>query len=177
VNITILHANQDDPKKCTARKMARFDLAELVQSPRQLPHEGVLLDPYADKAFSAEDADAVAVNGIVALDCSWEQAPSTFSLARRHLAPRALPYLVAANPLHFGQPVNLSTAEALAAAAYICGFREDAERIMDLWNWGRRFLELNREPLEAYAECETSAQIVAVMKEFLPPGWREEDAS
>jgi pre-rRNA-processing protein TSR3 len=168
VKVTIFHANQDDPRKCTARKMARFGLAELVDSPRRLPRDAVLLDPFADKAVSPEDADTFVLNGVTAVDCSWEQAETVFPMVEKHAEPRALPYLVAANPVHWGQPVNLSTAEAVAATAFICGYPEDAARLMDLWKWGPQFLRLNREPLEAYAACSTSSQVVAVQQEFVP---------
>jgi pre-rRNA-processing protein TSR3 len=171
LKVTIFHANQDDPKKCTARKMARFGLADLVDSPRRVPRGSILLDPFAEKAVSAEDTDAMVLYGLSALDCSWEQAEATFQQARFNTEPRSLPYLVAANPVHYGQPVNLSTAEALAAAAYIVGYKEDAEAIMRLWTWGEQFFALNREPLEAYAACSTSREVVEVMKEFLPDGF------
>lgn len=169
MKIRIYHANQDDPKKCTARKLARFELAELVDSPRRLPKGAILLDPYATKSVSREDADAIALSGLAAVDCSWEEAERTFPVARQGLEGRALPYLVAANPVHWGQPVNLSTVEALAATAYICGYPETAEELLSLWKWGPQFLKLNQEPLDAYAACQRSGEVVEVMQEFVPP--------
>jgi len=69
----------------------------------------------------------------------------------KKLVSRRLPILLAANPINYGKPYRLSTAEAIAGALYILGFREQAEIVMSKFNWGEQFLILNREPLEAYA--------------------------
>ena len=37
---------------------------------------------------------------------------------------------------------------------------------MSKFRWGERFLELNKEPLEAYAQAESSADLVALQFEF-----------
>jgi pre-rRNA-processing protein TSR3 len=163
----VRYEGDDDPDKCTARKLARFDLAELHRSDRATPY-GVVLNPHAERALSPADGDAGA---IVALDCSWESAgEATFSLPGEH---RALPYLVAANPVNFGRPMRLTTVEALAAALAIFGRRDRAEEILSKFTWGHTFLELNDEPLRRYADCEDSTEVVAVQQEYLDRG-REE---
>lgn len=169
MRIVIYHANQDDPKKCTARKLARRGDAELVPHAKQLPYGAILLDPYAQKAVSAEDVPTAERFGIAAVDCSWETTLGAFAQARRKTESRSLPFLVAANPVHFGQPVILSTLEALAATLIIYGRDEQAHRLLGAYTWGPRFLEVNAEPLKAYAACKTSAEVVSVMQEFLPP--------
>jgi len=87
-----------------------------------------------------------------------------FSLPGEH---RALPYLVAANPVNFGRPMQLTTVEAFAAALAILGELDHAERIMAKFTWGETFLELNEEPLRRYAACEDSAEVVAIQQEYL----------
>jgi len=42
----VRYVGDDDPEKCTARKLARFDLAELHRSPGEVP-PGVVLNPFA----------------------------------------------------------------------------------------------------------------------------------
>ncbi len=159
------YAGDDDPEKCTARKLARFDLADLHRSDRATPY-GVVLNPHAERALSP--ADAPGTERLVALDCSWESAgEARFSLPGDH---RALPYLVAANPVNFGRPMELTTVEALAAALVILGDRPHAERILAKFTWGGTFLELNDEPLRRYADCADSAEVVAVQGEYLDRG-------
>jgi pre-rRNA-processing protein TSR3 len=165
VDLHVRYEGDDDPKKCTARKLARFDLADLHRSSRWTPR-GIVLDPHAERALSPadrpDDADDAA---LVALDCSWESAHADrFDLGGTH---RALPYLVAANPVNFGRPMELTTVEAFAAALCILGERDHAELILAKFTWGETFLELNDEPLRRYADCEDSRAVVAVQGEYL----------
>ncbi len=164
MDLHVRYEGDDDPDKCTARKLARFDLATLHRSDGATPY-GVVLNPHAERALSPADADRARSTALVALDCSWESAgEKRFSLPGDH---RALPYLVAANPVNFGRPMRLTTVEAFAAAASILGERETAERLLAKFTWGETFLELNAEPLERYAACADSAEVVAVQREYL----------
>jgi pre-rRNA-processing protein TSR3 len=178
VELHVRYEGDDDPQKCTARKLARFDLVTLHRSDRSTPY-GIVLNPHAERALSPADGDAGASADrdsgddadsapLVALDCSWESArEAQFSLAGEH---RALPYLVAANPVNFGRPMRLTTVEALAAALTILGDREHAERILAKFTWGKTFLELNAEPLRRYADCEDSTEVVAIQEQYLQRG-------
>ena len=167
MDLHVRYEGDDDPDKCTARKLARFDLVELHRSDRATPY-GVVLNPHAERALSPADADAARESALVALDCSWESAgEKRFSLPGDH---RALPYLVAANPVNFGRPMQLTTVEAFAAALAILGARDCAERLLSKFTWGETFLELNAEPLRRYADCEDSAAVVAVQGEYLDRG-------
>jgi len=156
----VRYVGDDDPEKCTARKLGRFDHATLHESDRTTPR-GLVLDPHAERALSpADDPDR-----LVALDCSWTSAdPPAFDLAGER---RALPYLVAANPVNFGRPMRLTTVEALAAALAVLGERARAEALLAKFTWGETFLELNAEPLERYAACADSEAVVAVQREYL----------
>lgn len=168
MRLVVYHTNEDDPKKCTARKLERMGMVELVERVRFLPPGAILLDPFAEKAISREDVAQAERCGLAALDCSWETAESAFAHARRRAEPRALPYLVAANPVNYGKPTKLSTLEALAAALVIYGAGGQAEALVSAYNWAPGFLELNREPLEAYAACQTSGEVVEAMRAFVP---------
>lgn len=159
------HLEQDDPKKCSARRLAKFELATIVTSRRELPSTGILLDPEAEKALSREDAGGSA---IMAVDCSWKQAEEVFGSLQRRLPARALPFLVPANPVNYGKPTKLSTAEAFAAALYILGDVEGAEAVMSKFKWGPHFLQLNRQPLEDYRRAESSTEVVTAMRGYLP---------
>ena len=161
MDLLIYHANQCDPKKCTGRKLARFKLARLTKRMNDLRH-CLVLSPFSEKALSPEDRGE---RCLAALDCSWAQAEDVF--ARISLKSRALPFLVAANPVNFGKPFQLSTVEALAAALVIMGYPQRAEEILAKFSWGHVFLELNREPLQEYAAARDSSEVVRIQMEYL----------
>ena len=176
VRLVELLEDQCDPAKCTGRKLIRRRLAEGVNTVRGLPKGAVLLDPRSEKALSHEDARAAHARGIVALDCSWKHVEESYG---RHdlkgRMGRALPFLLAANPLHYAQPMQLSTMEAFAAALFILGEGRQARELLGSYTWGVQFEILNREPLAAYAACTTSGEVVAAQAEFAGPLTREEE--
>jgi len=160
----VRYEGDDDPDKCTARRLASHDLATLHDHAGAVP-PGVVLNPFAERALSPADADATR---LVALDCSWETAAEeAFDLRG---PGRSLPFLVAGNPVNYGTPFRLTTAEALAGALAILGERDLAETVMGKFRWGHTFLELNEEPLRRYAACEDSAEVVAVQADYLAAG-------
>ncbi len=128
--------------------------------------KSVVLNPVSEVTLSPSDADTVRRAGIVALDCSWNQGEQIFKEAKFGIQ-RALPYLLAANPINTYKPIRLSTAEAIGAALYILGFREAAHDTMSVFKWGPAFLTLNREWLDAYAQCKTSTEVVNVQREIM----------
>lgn len=165
IPLYIYHAGQCDPKKCTGRKMARFDLARLYDKVSRMPRSAILLDPMAEKALSPADDPG---KGIIVLDCSWEEVERIFpELGKLNLEHRALPYLLAGNPVNFGRPCKLNSAEAFAAALYIFGYKEQAERVLSKFNWGHSFLELNKEPLEEYSTAKNSTEIVEIQSHYI----------
>lgn len=87
--------------------------------------------------------------------------------------PRLLPFLVAANPINYGKPCQLSCVEAIAATLIITGYSEEANLYLGKFSWGHAFLELNSELLEKYALCADSKEIIAVQEKFLDKAWQE----
>jgi pre-rRNA-processing protein TSR3 len=148
--------------------------AVIVKNLRALPRGAIILNPISEIAFSPADHGAIMHSGIVALDCSWKQAEAIFKKAR-YGNQRALPYLLAANPINTYKPIKLSTAEAIAAALYIAGKQTLASDIMSVFKWGPSFITLNREWLDAYAECRNSTEVIEVQREIMKEqGYAEE---
>jgi len=165
ISLYIYHADQCDPKKCTGKKMSRFDLARLYDRVSKLPRSAILLDPMAEKAISPADDPGY---GIIVLDCSWEEVERIFpELGKLNLEHRALPFLLAGNPVNFGRPFKLNSAEAFAAALYILGKKEQAKKVLSKFNWGHSFLELNMEPLEEYSKAKNSTEIVEIQSHYI----------
>jgi pre-rRNA-processing protein TSR3 len=167
VQLVVYHTDQDDPKKCTAKKLHRFGFAILQKNVRRLPYHAILLDPFAEKSLSREDVAIAQNHGLVALDCSWKTAEQTFQSLETRMTPRALPFLLAANPVNYGKPYQLSTLEAFAAALYILDEVTQATTILGIYTWGHRFLELNKEPLEEYRQARSSAEVIQIMNKYI----------
>ena len=140
--------------------------ARIVKNMRFITKGSVVLNPVSKVAFSPADREVALKSGLAALDCSWKQAESIFQASKIGIQ-RSLPYLLAANPINTYKPVKLSTAEALAAALYIIGLGEAANDVMSVFKWGHSFITLNREWLDAYAECNTSSEVVQVQQEIM----------
>ena len=158
----VYHAGEDNPKKCTAKKLAKFGLVNMVKL-RNIPKNAILLSPFSKKALSPEDKKFAA---IAAIDCSWKNAEKIFSKIGNKNA-RALPFLLAANPVNYGKPLKLSTAEALAAALYILDDIEDAQILMNKFKWGPTFLKLNKMPLEDYRNARNSTEVIEAMNYYI----------
>ncbi len=166
VRIAVYNARQCDPKKCTALKLEHHGLVRGVTQVRFLPKRAVVLNPFSETAFSPADRDRIENFGLAALDCSWEKAERFLSTHVRGTS-RCLPVLIAGNPVNFGKPTKLSTLEALVAALFIAGFREQASELLAMYKWGHTFLELNREMLETYAGAKDSADVVELQSQFI----------
>jgi pre-rRNA-processing protein TSR3 len=167
MKLFVYHANEDDPKKCSAKKLARFGFVTLETKIRKTPKKAILLNPFAEKSLSKEDLPVAEKNGILALDCSWENAENSFEFLNKRNSPRALPFLVAANPVNYGKPFKLTTLEAFAATLYILGDVEKAKEMVKIYKWGPNFLLLNKEPLEDYRNAENSIEIINAMKNYI----------
>jgi len=154
--------NSCDPRKCTVKKLERAGFLKIFTKISLIPRNTLLLDPTAEQALSPADNH---VKSVTALDCSWVVLDTGSVRAWR--IRRALPFLVAANPVNFGKPCMLSSVEALAAALYILGDREQAAEILGCVSWGIRFLEVNNEPLELYAQAKDSTEVVKIQGLFI----------
>jgi pre-rRNA-processing protein TSR3 len=154
--------NSCDPRKCTVKKLEKAGFLTIFSKISQIPRNTLLLDPTAEQALSPADRY---VKSLTVLDCSWVVLDT--GAVRSWRIRRALPFLMAANPVNFGKPCMLSSIEALAAALYILGERERSANLLSKVNWGIRFLEVNREPLDLYAEAKDSTEIIKIQEQFL----------
>ena len=166
----IIHLDQDDPKKCTARKLASRDLARLHFDTRRPPRRGFLLDPSSGIILGPDDLPMIERGAaLVALDCSWKLLDESISKIRKtspRLEPRTLPLVLASNPVSWGKPGRLSTAEALAMCLILLNKGEQAERLLSPFSWGEQFFILNKEPIEAYRNAKSREELVSLQWEF-----------
>ena len=66
IPLIVYHTAEDDPKKCSARKLARFHLVRLVTKRYQVPKGALLLSPFAKKSLSPQDKIIARNQGVCA---------------------------------------------------------------------------------------------------------------
>tara|TARA_B100000401_G_scaffold194148_1_gene130930 strand:- start:1482 stop:2033 length:552 start_codon:yes stop_codon:yes gene_type:complete len=161
---------QDDPKKNTAVRLSKRRDLILHERFNRLPRRGIILEPLCGKVLGPEDHSLLLEEGgsLVGLDCSWAQIEDSVNqvMKRTKLKPRMLPLLLAANPVNWGKPSKMTTAEALAASLYLIGKEEQARNLLSAFRWGDQFFILNKEPLEAYRDAKSSSELVDLQFEF-----------
>ncbi|MBI5000613.1 MAG: DUF367 family protein [Euryarchaeota archaeon] len=163
MRLLIIKAGQCDPRKCTGARLARQRLVREVRYP---PRGSIVLHPYAMKCISREDRAIAERRGLVVLDYSWNEVRDRFPKFSG-AEDRRLPFLVAANPTHYGRPRELSSAEALGAALWILGDEEGSHNVMRPFKWGETFLTINREMLGGYADANGAVGVDHIEAMFL----------
>ncbi|MBO3801547.1 MAG: DUF367 family protein [Thermoproteota archaeon] len=144
IKIFSYYLAQDDPKKCTSKRLAKHGLLRIIKKISEIPKKAIVLNPLAENMLSKEDSALVLVHGIVVIDSSWKKGYEIFRKIKRG-EQRRLPTLIAANPVNYGKQFELSSAEALAAAFLYLGFYEEAIMILSKFKWGAEFIKLNTE--------------------------------
>jgi len=155
---------QCDPKKCTAKRMLKFGLGREAKTLSAIPSGSIVLSPFSETALSRADI-SYARKGLVVMDLTWSNIEDFPRVKRAN--ERALPYLLASNPVNWGRPMELNSAEAVMAALMILGEKEQAETFLGRFNWAPEFIRLNGALLEDYSKAKDSAEVVRIQNEYL----------
>lgn len=123
-----------------------------------------MLHPEAPRVLSQEDRNRAERHGLAVLDVSWKRGE--FPQVRQ-VAPRVLPYLLAANPVNYGKPFTLTSAEAFAAALTILGHEMQAREVLSKFAWGDQFFRLNEQPLDAYRSAPDAEAVLRAQALFI----------
>jgi len=165
IQLAMWDFGQCDVKRCTGRKLSRFGLLKELRVTNGFG--GVVLSPVGTQCVSKADHHIVQRKGLAVVDCSWARLSDVPFVKLRCGAPRLLPWLVAANPVNYGRPCELSCVEALSAALIICGEEDTGHLLLGKFKWGHSFLSLNRDLLKAYSKCENGSEIINVQNSWL----------
>ena len=160
MQVNVLMYNQDDPKKCTAAKLVRFNLAKKITN---ISRNTLTLNPFADSILLNSDKNKI--QSITGIDCSWNLADQTFVKKFGGIS-RKLPYLLAGNSVNFSKLGKLTTVEAIAASLYLLGFENQSAELLDKFKWGHTFLDLNKNHLNDYQNATSEKEIYHIAKEY-----------
>ncbi len=167
--IYVIRVGGDDPRKSTALKLVRLGLAVKVP-PHRVPKGAVVLNPLAGEVLAPEDRSLISLHGLAVIDSSWNEGVKPIESVARRLrgrVHRVLPALKAGNPINYARLTLLSSAEALAAALYITGFKDYAVEVLSKFKWGETFLTLNEDLLNEYAEASSRDEILFIQERLL----------
>ncbi|GAX73504.1 hypothetical protein CEUSTIGMA_g956.t1 [Chlamydomonas eustigma] len=168
VKLAMWDLRQCDRKRCTGTRLVHQGLVKELKL--GVPYPGVILSPSGTRCVSREDAELIKAKGLAVVDCSWNRLEDVPFGKIKGVAPRLLPFMVAANPVNYGKPCKLSCAEAFAAALYICGLQQESVHVMSRFKWGHSFFSANEELLDIYSQCNTAAEVIAAQKHWLDGG-------
>ncbi len=169
IKIYIQYFDQCDKRKCSGIRL--YKLSKNGNFPgfritlgKKPPQRELVLDPTAEKIMTSRDREIILQHGIAVIDCSWKR----FHEIKRSIPfnARRLPYLLASNPVNYGKPYRLNCAEAITAALYIAGFKNEATEIDE--RFPGKFIVLNQALLEEYSHCQNQEEVIAAAKEFMP---------
>ena len=77
-----------------------------------------------------------------------------------------MPPLLAGNPVNYSKINKLTTVEAIAGAAYILGDELLSQKLLEKFNWGHTFLELNENLLHDYQKATSEEQVIQIIREY-----------
>lgn len=169
VSLFVYRLHQDDPRKCTAARLLRLHEVKPILNIQRISKNAVVLNPLVGEVFCHDDRNYLN-HGLIAIDCSWRKLDYRFGRGFKGIH-RKLPLLLPANPTNYGHISILSSAEALAAALYIAGCKEQAENLLSTFKWGPNFFILNKNPLDDYSSARSQEQILEIEKAYFerPP--------
>ncbi len=177
IPLYLVRVGDDHPKACTGRRLLARGLAVAPPSGRDRRALPILLDPHAGLPLAPCDRDRALAGGLLAVDCSWNglYARGRFPAGS---VPRAvgrrLPWLLAANPQHFGRLSELNTVEALGAALYLLEEPERATELLRGFPGGGSWVALNERYLDAYRAAGDAEGIRAAEHRLFGPAARNE---
>jgi len=160
----VIDYGQDDPAKCTAKKMVHMGLATQVTRKFHASSTTIVLNPFAGTLLTPADAES---KSLLAIDCSWNLAQEVFfrKMGGKH---RRLPTLLAGNPTNYSRRGILSSVEAVAAALFILGDESQAKEFLSIYKWGPTFETLNHDPLQEYAKAGSETEMEGLETSYFP---------
>merc|ERR1712126_227091 len=155
VKLVMWNYKHCDPKRCSGVKLIKLGLCREMNTNHKtinLKFNGIILSPTGKKHVSKQDLDLISKYGIGVIDASWNRINEIDSRLLKKKNCRVLPWLVAANPAHYGKPFELNCVEAFSSALFIMGLANEAGHLLSKFSYGSEFIKLNEDALNFYEE-------------------------
>jgi pre-rRNA-processing protein TSR3 len=172
IRLYLLVAKEDHPKACTGRRLIHRGLVVERRGFGSGDRQPLLLEPRAEQPLAPTDRLLAQHVGVLGVDCSWNRYtqrggyPAQAGNRSDALRRRRLPWLLAANPQHYGRLGELNTVEAFAATLVILGEPDRAGRLLEGFRGGPEFLQLNGKRLQEYAAQKERSGVEVAERSF-----------
>ena len=164
--IVLFEYKHNDPKRDSGMKLVRLGLARSLRPGDAF--KGIVLSAEGRSVLSQADRALITSAGIAAINCSWNRLDEVKNIPGGNLGRhRKLPFLVASNPINYGKAYKLNSAEAIAAALAIVGFRAEAEKVTEKFSWNDEFWRVNEEYFAVYETCTDSKSMISAQNRFM----------
>jgi len=164
--IVLFEYKHNDPKRDSGMKLVRLGLARSLRPGDAF--KGIVLSAEGRSVLSQSDRALIGSAGIAAINCSWNRLDEVKNVPGGNISRhRKLPFLVASNPINYGKAYKLNSAEAIAAALAIVGFRSEAEKLTEKFSWNDEFWRVNEEYFAVYEKCEDSRSMIEAQNRFM----------
>ena len=160
MKVNVLMFNQDDPKKCTAAKLVRFGLAKRI---KKTSESTLVLHPFSKKILITKDTPMI--RSITGNDCTCNLEDGIFENFFGGVS-RKLPPLLAGNPVNYSKLNKLTTVEAISSAAFLLGYESLSYQLMEKFNWGHTFFELNENLLKDYQGASSEEEVSMIIHDY-----------
>jgi len=147
------------------KKLSRLGLIKDLRVGQRF--RGIVVTPKGAQPVSPSDRNIIDDGGLAVVECSWARLEDVPFAKIRSPHERLLPYLVATNPVNYGKPWRLNCVEALAAAFYIVGHDDYAEKLLEKFSWGHSFWTLNGNLIKRYRTCSTAEEVVKMQETII----------
>lgn len=149
---------ETDPRRCTGSALIESGLARKIG---KFPSDGIILYHEAQEILKPTDLVLLEDPTIIAIDIPWTSLNSVIKyVSKKVRRPRLRripssfipvnPFYREKGPVYYADLSHFSTAEAIACACFILGFKQKGLQIINTLPYAERFVRRNQQTMNNY---------------------------